>query len=230
MQDRYAGDVGDFGKFALLRALANDRRIGVCWYRTDGSLEKNLDGRHTAYLNKRDEYRFLDPNVFDALSDIKSQSELGKQRSIAQLEAANLLKTAIYHDGFVPPSKIERSQWKNEMCAKVNECDFVFLDPDNGLSESGFSIKHVRLDEIQTLRRQQRSLLLYCHQDRTKGGAGAFVEKLRDRLRSVGVDSTIVVRLRPGTSRCYVLMDYDKVLQERAEEFVRCWKVKAELF
>ena len=35
MQDRYAGDIGDFGKFGLLRALSSaGLSIGVNWYRT----------------------------------------------------------------------------------------------------------------------------------------------------------------------------------------------------
>jgi hypothetical protein len=33
MQDRYAGDIGDYGKFALLRALASEGlSVGVNWY------------------------------------------------------------------------------------------------------------------------------------------------------------------------------------------------------
>ena len=32
MQDRYAGDVGDYVKFALLRHFATDHRLGVAWY------------------------------------------------------------------------------------------------------------------------------------------------------------------------------------------------------
>ncbi len=33
MQDRYAGDIGDFGKFVLLRAIANQNLpLGVNWY------------------------------------------------------------------------------------------------------------------------------------------------------------------------------------------------------
>ena len=60
MQDRYAGDVGDFGKFALLRALCGGRSLGVCWYRTDAAEEKNNDGRHLDYL-------YLDPEVFNGL-------------------------------------------------------------------------------------------------------------------------------------------------------------------
>lgn len=33
MQDRYVGDIGDFGKYGLLRALcAHDLSLGVVWY------------------------------------------------------------------------------------------------------------------------------------------------------------------------------------------------------
>ena len=50
MQDKYAGDVGDFGKFALLRALCDGRQLGICWYRTDSVLETTNDGKHLDYL------------------------------------------------------------------------------------------------------------------------------------------------------------------------------------
>ncbi len=57
MQDRYVGDVGDFGKYGLLRSLCRGDehgaalRLGVLWYRFDGddSTAAN-DGRHTDYL------------------------------------------------------------------------------------------------------------------------------------------------------------------------------------
>ena len=33
MQDRYAGDIGDYGKFGLLKALqAEGFRLGINWY------------------------------------------------------------------------------------------------------------------------------------------------------------------------------------------------------
>jgi len=35
VQDRYAGDVGDFGKIGMLRQIASTGlRIGINWYRT----------------------------------------------------------------------------------------------------------------------------------------------------------------------------------------------------
>ena len=32
MQDRYAGDVGDFVKYGLLRAIREGKRLGIAWY------------------------------------------------------------------------------------------------------------------------------------------------------------------------------------------------------
>ena len=32
MQDRYVGDVGDFVKYGLLRAIRGTKRLGVAWY------------------------------------------------------------------------------------------------------------------------------------------------------------------------------------------------------
>ena len=47
MQDRYAGDVGDFGKFSLLKELSRrGLSIGINWYKTKTlDSEKKPDDR-----------------------------------------------------------------------------------------------------------------------------------------------------------------------------------------
>ena len=51
MQNRYTGDIGDFGKLGMLRALqAQDLTIGVNWYLAPDE-DHNDDGKHTKYLN-----------------------------------------------------------------------------------------------------------------------------------------------------------------------------------
>jgi hypothetical protein len=54
VQDRYAGDLGDYLMFGLLRWMAPDSsafpRLGVAWYRTVDEVH-NADGNHVAYLN-----------------------------------------------------------------------------------------------------------------------------------------------------------------------------------
>ena len=66
---RYVGDVGDFVKYALLRAIRGTKRLGVAWY-----LHPNAgpagDGRHTAHLQNPDEWRHLDAELFDALTGL----------------------------------------------------------------------------------------------------------------------------------------------------------------
>jgi hypothetical protein len=50
MQDRYAGDIGDFGKFALLRALEGaGLSVGVNWYKTDTAPDENTTMGNTEF-------------------------------------------------------------------------------------------------------------------------------------------------------------------------------------
>ena len=34
MRDRYVGDIGDYAKYGLLRAIGKGNRLGVAWYRS----------------------------------------------------------------------------------------------------------------------------------------------------------------------------------------------------
>ncbi|MBQ9065866.1 MAG: hypothetical protein IJ123_10505 [Blautia sp.] len=50
MQDRYTGDIGDFGKLGLLRVLESQGlTIGINWSRTPDE-DHNDDGKYTKYL------------------------------------------------------------------------------------------------------------------------------------------------------------------------------------
>jgi hypothetical protein len=96
VQDRYAGDVGDFLKFGLLRYLVrsdgHDRpmRLGVVWYRAADE-SHNADGKHVGYLapNHRtaQHLRGLDPDLYDRLVGVVDSGE----RSIPALEQAGVL-------------------------------------------------------------------------------------------------------------------------------------------
>ena len=65
MQDRYAGDIGDFGKYGLLRALCGEAlRLGVLWYAFEGDRKRAPnDGKRIDYLDPPDEQlRECDPD------------------------------------------------------------------------------------------------------------------------------------------------------------------------
>ena len=69
MQDRYTGDIGDFGKLGLLRVLQSQGlTMGVNWYLTPDRNHHD-DGKHTKYL--RDEsYRKYDESLWLELKKI----------------------------------------------------------------------------------------------------------------------------------------------------------------
>ena len=96
MQNRYVGDVGDFVKLALLRMLSPGHQIGVVWYLVADE-RHNGDGRHITYL-KKDEWRQLDPELFDGLRRIVENSE----RSIAALEQSGFLQNCRFMSSQVP--------------------------------------------------------------------------------------------------------------------------------
>ena len=96
MQDRYVGDIGDFVKYGLLRAICGAKSLGVAWY-----LHPNAgpvgDGRHTAYLRDPDEWRHLDADLFDALRKL-----IPDRRSVANIQQSGILVFADPDNGLVP--------------------------------------------------------------------------------------------------------------------------------
>ena len=97
MQDRYAGDLGDYLKFGLLRWLVPpdspySLRLGVVWYRTldEGH---NADGKHIAYLQpghrSSARLRPLDPDLYQRLTSVVASG----RRSTAALADAGVLGT-----------------------------------------------------------------------------------------------------------------------------------------
>jgi hypothetical protein len=232
VQDRYAGDVGDFGKLALLRALSPGRRLGVCWYRTDGVGETNNDGRHLAYLDRPERFRALDAELFEALRAFVDDCRAGRSpRSVAALEALGVLPTdTAFHGQLCPRTLSARREWAAHMLAAMARADLVFLDPDNGLQTAAPGPKSAGLDELEALRRAGRSLLLYHHQTRRAGGAPVEAAHIGRCLLDAGFEAVDAVRLRPYSSRFYFLIDGDDLLRARLEEFAGRWGRRVQHF
>ena len=70
---KYVGDIGDYAKFRLLRALLCDRRLGLSWYLFPD--EGNNDGRHIDYLDPPTKWRCFDEQTFDTLKDISQYGQ-----------------------------------------------------------------------------------------------------------------------------------------------------------
>ena len=92
MQNRYVGDIGDFGKYGLLRALCHGRQLGVAWYLCPDETH-NEDGGSVDYLCKPDEWRSVDPELFDGMREIVDSGH----RCVGSVEESGLLpSTAIF--------------------------------------------------------------------------------------------------------------------------------------
>ena len=84
MQNRYFGDIGDFAKFGLLRALLAPPepklRLGVLWYLVPDE-SHNADGRHISYLDRTQEncsrFRPCDPELYDRLQGAVAKRSWG---------------------------------------------------------------------------------------------------------------------------------------------------------
>lgn len=65
MKNQYFGDIGDYGKYGLLRCLAGQGlSITVNWYLTPD--DTSNDGSIRGYLSKEKDRRY-DPELYDAL-------------------------------------------------------------------------------------------------------------------------------------------------------------------
>lgn len=143
MQDRYAGDVGDYGKFSLLRALCegSNNKLGVIWYRFPDEPNKG-NGQHIDYISKP-QYSACDKELVLCLSKV-----VKGERTIAHLERLNILpdntvyfsKTLDFHETYTTQTKLhkagrrnERLQWLNDAVKAISQCNIVFVDPDNGI-------------------------------------------------------------------------------------------------
>lgn len=171
MQDRYVGDVGDFGKIGMLRQIAETGlRVGVNWYLTYKPEEHiNTDGKHIGYL-KDTAFKGCDDELLKSLDIITKRT-----RSVTALENANLIPNAIYYREILKPGSDKnfiRSIWYRNSLETLSEADIIFCDPDNGLivksvsQKSNKSDKYILPDELVSYYQAGKSIVFYNHRCR----------------------------------------------------------------
>ncbi len=173
MQDRYVGDVGDFGKLGLLRQIADSGlKVGVNWYRTYKPEEhNNNDGKHIGYLNNK-LFQGCDDVLLERLREI-----VGHDRSIAALEGAGLISDACYYSAILRPGNdrsFSRDTWYSSSLKALSHSDIIFCDPDNGLLVKSVSLlssrsdKYITEDELVGYYLSGKSVIFYNHRCREK--------------------------------------------------------------
>lgn len=226
MQNRYAGDVGDYVKLALLRALARGEVPGVAWYLHPDETH-NGDGRHLSYLEHPQVWRALDPDLFDQL-----QTAVQCGRSVDALVAAGVLVNWTLAGERIESQAIparERSAWRHAWFARtlasLEGCSLVFADPDNGLVDDAdhrrrqptFG-KQLPLSEARELAKK-RTAIIYHHNTRRAGGHDAEVAFWREQLG----DGTIAVRCTAWSCRTFFILNPSAEIRRRTEQFCERW-------
>lgn len=227
MEDRYAGDAGDFGKIGLLRVLAQSGfQIGVNWYLVSDEAH-NDDGKHVGYL--------CDPKF--AGCDNGLLGKLGcmvfnKQRSVRALEEMDLIPNATYfHETLLHPKEGGpgfRYQWHRAALKKLKDSDIVFLDPDNGLlvksvSPNGQkSIKYVSRNELTDYYSAGHSIVFYNH--RCRQDEQTYLKRFNDAFSCEGLCNAKVLSIKfvRGTIRDYFFLLHSKHVRQVADsiEFI----------
>jgi hypothetical protein len=214
MQNRYVGDIGDFLKLGMLRALSPGYCLGVAWWLFPDE-DHNKDGRHIDYLSRPGQWRHFDPQLFDALGKIVASG----QRDIRALEAGDILPGAIFANDVIPRPKHVREEWFRTVQRTLDGADLVFLDPDNGLEPEGYTYgaaksgKSILLSELRELARPGRCLIAYHHHTRRKGGHHSEIEHWSDRLRGIGFTTVDALRCKPYSPRVFFLLDAPTVIR-----------------
>jgi hypothetical protein len=217
MQEAWVGNVGDFGKFALLRHLVDGRRLAICWYLTKEKRRGRQHDKHFYYLKRPGDFRHLAPEVFDALKKIVDDGQSASR--LTALETSGLVAAMQFHGTDVPERRSQRETWAQELADSVSAADLVYLDPDNGIQGKRLTPKHVALQEIAALRQDGRVLVIGQRQ----AGRQLQAKFLVDRMRSVGCRRVELIRFRLVSSRFYVVADHEDDISERIASFSRKW-------
>jgi hypothetical protein len=227
MQDKYVADIGDFGKYCLLRELLKQAggsvKLGVNWYYATQEESTNGDGNHISYLAEegRDNTRFraCDPELYERLKAIVREN----RRRIAEVEGNNILSAGtifyskpIPHEGATAAEKVAlRKAWFEESLTYLRDADVIFLDPDNGIQldpdrkRDSNAYKYVFTDEIQTYFSSGKSLIIYNHRDRRP--REEYERKILTNRQYVSAHADVrVLRFKRVSVRDYIFLIQDE--------------------
>ena len=235
MQDCYAGDVGDFGKYALLKQLcsadiadARELTLGVLWYVpwcrcVDAESGTQGDGSHIDYLRPENEIgqklRQCAPDLWKEM-----RSVVYGCRSIAAVERSGALPAGTKYHSQPQVCECDRSRttkeekeerrrtWLRAGQDAVEGVDLVFCDPDNGFENKEVKPHYKRgpkyfyYSDLDAHFNAGKSVVVYHHLGRRKH-TGQINDLLETVSRRFDLDgSAFALRHRRGNGRAYVVL------------------------
>ena len=225
MKNQYVGDIGDYGKYGLLRFIASRGiKIGVNWYLTEN--DGSSDGKFTDYL-KRPAERIYDEKLFDALPDIASRTD----KTVNMIEQAGLIPGAVFYSEILKSSSLKvnereenRKTWLDNTLKLFGAVDLLFADPDNGVSfrksaRTKDSEKFIFPEEIAKYYNTGRNVVFYCHKGRR---SQEDWNKAKVQIKEYVRDAQVVaVTCHRGTQHSYIfvlhpdcLLKYKQILTD----------------
>ena len=164
MQNNYVGDIGDYGKYGLLRIICSvGLSLSVNWYKVQPQKAgPQDDGKYISYLTMPQSYKDYDPQLFDSLRRIVYEQ---KDRRIERIEQENLFSAQYFSDIISG----DRSVWHKNALEQTKGADVVFLDPDNGLETRNMfrtdsaTEKHIKWSELKDYYIRGQNVILYQH-------------------------------------------------------------------
>ena len=177
MQDNFVGDLGDFGKYGLLRVLtglcpeqpSTDRlSLGVVWYVPDDETiarTESSHGQRVSYLfdeQTPQDWSGCDKALFNELKNL-----VCGDRTLCAVGRSGLIgpDDAFHYQSICLPARFaeredKRRQWLDDALQRVKGQDLIFLDPDVGMAdpEAGKAPKEL------SLRRQDAPKYVYMYE------------------------------------------------------------------
>ncbi|MFH1920351.1 MAG: hypothetical protein ABIP48_10765 [Planctomycetota bacterium] len=184
MKNQYFGDINDYRKYGLLRALqrGGTRKLLVAWMLTPD--DGGRDGGFRDYLQQPGRWRRFDAELYDGL---RALLQAAPTPQVSLIESSSLLPSTSYYSELVPGAREDRDAWRTGLLHAACGTDLVFLDPDNGIEVSSRPIgrkgssKYVAWKEIEEIWDAGCSLLIYQHFRREP--REAFADRMVTQLR-----------------------------------------------
>lgn len=227
MQDNYIGDIGDYGKYGLLRMIdSNKVSLAINWYKVmPKKIGKQDDGKYITYLSAPQIYRQYDPTLFEALHKIVC---IEQDRSIERIERENLF-SAQYHSQQIG---CDRLQWHQNALLQTDDAEIVFLDPDNGLEtvrmhNSGKTTeKHVKWSELKDYYSRGQNVILYQHRPQMTKKEECIENIMNFQKEYLCADFVKVLEFPKYTNRFYFMFiheQYQNVCEHVCASMIENW-------
>jgi hypothetical protein len=224
MKNQYFGDINDYRKYGLMRALSGLGEIttAVCWMLTPD--DGRTDGSFTDYLLQPDKWRHFDPPLFDHLTELVLHQHL---RDVRGVETVAILPYCRFAPGVLPDDAEGRASYFETFAGVTEGCDLIFFDPDNGIEVLSKpygrkdSSKYLYWHEIEDSFRAGHSLLIYQHFPRVKRDP-YIRSKARELAEKTGAEEVLSFRtprvlflLAPQEERLQFFRDRSKEVADR---------------